>query len=120
MVVEATTFQLLYVLITNPEGSPSRGLFVTLEPLDYASSDRTVELCGEHDFIRTPMAVVYPGVKAMYIAELEIAIADPYQSVYLHRREPTCTPELLATLRDGLMRSPFVAPKYKTYCQQNC
>jgi hypothetical protein len=109
----------LSILLTNPEGNPRRGLFVSLEHYDTAFSDSTVVLNGEHDFIRTTMAAKYQNTRVLDVDELERQIAHPNIDICAHDREPQCTPELLTRLQDGIQNSPFVAPKYQRYCEDN-
>ena len=103
----------LAVLLTDPIGNPPRGIFVNFESRDQFCSDQTVILAGGHNFIRHQTAVVYQGTRVERIDKIEKAIADPHNPVNLHHSEPYCSDELLQTLREGLLKSPFTPKKHK-------
>src|SRR5690242_7375262 len=115
VVFERDRRRYLYILITHPEGKPSRGLFLTFEPLDSALSDSTLVLCGEHSYFRTPTAVKYSAARVLCVEHIEAAANHPSSGVYMHR-EPQCSDDLLNKLREGLFKSPYVPLKIRNYC----
>lgn len=117
--IEKNSRHYFYILLTEPEGNPRKALCVGFEHYDTDLSDSTVVLCGDHCHFKTHMAPKYASARVMNVDAFEEQIDAPWAPVSLHSTEPVCTPELLKKLRDGMINSPFAAPRYQAYCEAN-
>jgi len=105
----------LYILLTDPSGSPKSTLIVNLTS-HRAGCDETVVLTDGHSFIKRRTVVNYAEAKIVSEEKLLYKIKDTSDQTNVHHESP-CSAELLKRLREGLKKSPFTAPKVLQYAK---
>ena len=101
----------LWVILTDPEGSPPAVVAVMVRTCT-RFTDGTVTLRpGDHPFIRHDSSVHYSTAKHFSVARLQ----SYFQSGACHLREDLSV-ELLHKIQQGLIDSPFTVHAIRDYC----
>lgn len=106
----------LWLVITEPFGSPSRVIIVGLTTQRDGSDTTLVLTPGNHAFVRHPTVVFYADAREVEVNLLERLVA--LDTSRLHA-DP-CSGDLLSRIRDGLLESSFTPRKIKNSFRQNC
>lgn len=113
LVSQRTQLPHLWVVITNPEGSPPEVAAVNLTGHKDGADETVIINVGEHPFITKKTVVKYAAAGVVQAERIERAIED---DLSLPHRTP-CSPELLEKIRRGIFASRFTPPAVKSFCR---
>lgn len=100
----------LWIVVTEPAGNPAEVAVVGLSS-EGPGKDMTVRLGpGDHPFIRKPTIVFYPDAHLRPVQEIVNAVRNADATFH-----DDCSEDLLETIRQGLLDSPFTPRRLKAY-----
>ena len=103
----------LWIVVTEPDGTPPEVVLVSLSSHGPGKDD-TVKLGpGDHPFIWKPTIVFYPDTRLMAVDVIEHEVNNGRASFH-----DDCSEDLLETVRQGLLASPFPSRRLKSYVRE--
>jgi hypothetical protein len=100
----------LWVVITEPSGRPPEVVIASFST-DYPDKDQTVKLGPDaHPFITRNTIVFYPDATIILVEEIVARVNNKYASFH-----DDCSEDLLETVAQGLLNSPFTPRRVKSY-----
>src|SRR5437867_1530140 len=101
----------LWIVLTDPDGSPPEVVAVMLRTVAGFTDDTLVLQPGDHPFVKHPTSVHYSTARRFRVS----AILEAMQGGRCHLREDA-SPDLLQRARAGLIGSPFTVNAIRDYC----
>lgn len=103
----------LWIVVTEPDGASPEVAIVSLSS-DAPGKDATVKLGpGDHPFIWKPTIVFYPDTRLMAVHVIEDEVNNARATFH-----EDCSEDLLETIRQGLLTSPFPPRRLKAYVRE--